>query len=120
MRTSLVIALSICLLALVGSIGISRINTVPSAEATHESAIVILGCGPTANGFSYQVEAYSASTEAPDLREAVRDEESCAQVLVDLMEEDFGLMGIESGAFTNGLGPIYTLAQASPHVEDDD
>ena len=122
MRTVVIGLLSISLIATIGAIGISRMNVnVPSAEATHQTAVVILGCGPVEDGSTYLVEAYSASANAPALGRVADIEDSCAQALADFMHEDFTVMGIDSGAFTHGHGALYTLSIASiTHVIDDD
>ena len=122
MKIVVMTLLSISLIATIGTIGISRMNVnVPSVEATHQTAVVILGCGPAEDGSTYLVEAYGASGNAPALGQVADIEDSCAQALADLMRKDFTVMGIESGAFTHGHGPLYTLTILSiPHVRDDD
>ena len=123
MKTIVVLALlAISLVAVIAEIGFTRTNgSVPSVEATHQSAVVILGCGPAEDDPTYLVEAYSGSAEAPDLGGVISLMDSCAQALMLLTNRDFNLVGVGTGEFSYGDGFLYTLMIGDiTHVKDDD
>ncbi len=123
MKTIVVLALlAISLVAVIAEIGFTRTNgSVPSVEATHQSAVVILGCGPAKGKPTYLVEAYSGSAEAPALGGVISLEDPCAQALKILTNQDFNLVGVGTGAFSDGDGFLYTLMIGDvTHVKDDD
>ena len=123
MKTIVVMALlAISLVAVIAEIGFTRTNgSAPSVEATHQSAVVILGCGPAEGDPTYLVEAYSVSKEAPALVRLMSLEDPCAQALQLLTKKEFKLVGLGPGAFSHGDGFIYTLMTGDlAHVHDDD
>ena len=123
MKTIVVMALlAISLVAVIAEIGFTRTNgSAPSVEATHQSAVVILGCGPAEGDPTYLVEAYSVSAEAPGVGRVMSLGDPCAQALMLLKNQDFNLVGVGTGAFSYGDGFLYTLMTGDvAHVKDDD
>ena len=123
MKTIVVMALlAISLVAVIAEIGFTRTNgSGPSVEATHQSAVVILGCGPAEGDPTYLVEAYSGSAGAPALGRVISLKDPCAQALMLLTNQDFNLVGVGSGAFSHGDGFLYTLMIGdATHVKADD
>ena len=122
MKTNVALALlAISLVAVIAVVGIPKMNSsVPSAEATHLTAVVILGCGPTEDLSTYLVEGYSGSAAAPVLGSVVTIGDPCTQAIVALMDQGLNVVGKASGAFVHGYGLLYTLILDNiPHVKDD-
>ena len=117
MKTVALALLAISLVGVIAVIGIPRMNSsVPSAEAIHRAAAVILGCGPTKEHSTYIVESYSGSVSAPP----VTIGEPCTQVLAALTNQGLNVVGEVNGAFTHGDGPLYTLISESiTHLADE-
>ena len=118
MKTIVVMALlSISLVAVIALIGISRMNSVPTIEATHQTAVVILGCGPAP---TFLVEVYNGSTEAQALGRAVSIGDPCTRALVDLTDQGYSVVGMAGRTSTNGDGFFHTLIfEDIPHVGDE-
>ncbi len=117
------VLLAISLVAVFAVIGITRMNSsVPSVEATHQSAVVILGCGPTKDHSTYIVESYSGSAAAPPVGGSVTIGAPCAQALAALTDQGINVVGKANGVFTHGDGFLYTLIiKNSPHgISDSD
>ncbi len=116
--------LSISLVAVVAVIGITRMNSsVPTAEATHQTGVVILGCGPASAQVNptFRVEVYSRSSAAPALGSVVSLEDFCPQALAVLTDQGFTVAGMVSRASTLGDGFLYTLIfEDIPHDKSDD
>lgn len=112
--------LAISLVAVSAVIGIPRMNSsVPSAEATHLTAVIILGCGPTKDHSTYVVERYNGSVAAPASVTGVTIGETCTEALVALTDQGMNFVGKASGAFTHGDGLLYTLIDKNPPDADD-
>ncbi len=114
--------LAITLVAVSAVIGIPRMNSsVPSVEATHQSAAVILGCGPTKDHSTYIVESYSGSAAAPPVGGSATIGGPCTQALAALTDQGLNVVGKASGVFTHGDGLLYTLInKSSSHAPNDE
>ncbi len=122
MKTIVAMALlAISLVAVSAAIGIPRMNSsVPSVEAVHQTAVVILGCGQTKDHSTYIVESYSGSAAAPPVGGSVTIGGPCTQALAALTDQGLNVVGEASGAFTHGDGLLYTLIiENLLHVTDD-
>ncbi len=123
MKTIVAMALlAISLVAVSAAIGIPRMNSsAPSVEATHQIAVVILGCGPTKDHSTYIVESYSGSAAAPPVGGSATIGGPCIQALAALTDQGLNVVGKVSGAFKYGDGLLYTLIiKNSPHANVDD
>ena len=123
MKTIVAMALlAIALVAVSAVIGIPRMNSsVPSVEAIHQSAVVILGCGPTKDHSTYIVESYSGSAAAPPVGGSVTIGGPCTQALAALTDQGLNVVGKANGVFTHGDGFLYTLiSNNSPHGSSDE
>jgi len=121
MKTIVVMALlSISLVAVIALIGISRMNSVPTIEATHQTAVLILGCGPAEDNPTFLVEVYDGSTEAQALGRVVSIGDPCTRALVDLTDQGYSVVGMAGRTSTNGDGFFHTLIfEDIPHVRDE-
>ena len=123
MKTIVAMALlAISLVAVSAAIGIPRMNSsAPSVEATHQTAVVILGCGQTKDHSTYIVESYSGSAAAPPVGGSVTIGGPCTKALAALTDQGLNVVGEASGVFTHGDGLLYTLINKnSPHAKLDD
>ena len=119
MKTIVAMALlAISLVAVSAVIGIPRMNSsVPSVEATHQTAVVILTCGPNKDHSTYLVEGYSGSAAAPVSGGSVTIGKPCTQALVTLTDQELNVVGTASG---DGDGVLYTLINKNvPHDNDE-
>lgn len=125
MKKIVVMALiSISLVAVIAVIGITRMNSsVPTAEATHLTAVVILGCGPAAaeDNPTFLVEIYNGSAAASTLGRVVSIEDPCTRALVALTDQGYSVVGMVGRASTYGDGFLYTLIfEDIPHLKGED
>jgi len=117
MKTIVVMALlSISLVAVIALIGISSVNSsVPTIEATHQTAVVILGCGPAEDNPTFLVEVYNGSTQA--LGRVVSIGDPCTRALADLTNQGYSVVGMAGRTSTNGDGFFHTLIfEDIPHI----
>ena len=123
MKTIVVMALlSISLVAVIALIGISSVNSsVPTIEATHQTAVVILGCGPAEDNPTFLVEVYNGSTDAQALGRVVSIGDPCTRALVDLTDQGYSVVGMAGRTSTNGDGFFHTLIfEDFPHFRGDE
>ena len=123
MKIFVMALLSISLVGVIAVIGVTRMNSsVSTAEATHQTGVVILGCGPAKAEVNptFLVEAYTGSAVAPRAGSLVSLEDSCAQALVALTDQGYSVIGMVGRESTNGDGFLYTLiSEDIPHVKND-